>query len=158
MQQSTDRNRILIVDDEPVNIQVLTAILQDEYDLNAATNGNMALKVAGKQRPDLILMDMVMPEMDGLEACKAFQADPATQDIPIIFVTSESDHDIEKAGFEAGAVDYILKPVSPPIVQHRVRIHLQNSLTVKFLEDLLSSRDISIEDAKNQAESLLVFV
>ena len=103
-------------------------------------------------------MDMMMPDIDGLEVCKTLKADPATKDIPVIFVTGMSDVENEERGLQAGAVDYISKPVSPPIVKARVRIHIQNFLTVRFLEGLLSSRDMSMEEAKNQAESLLVFV
>ena len=110
------------------------------------------------QKPDLVLLDMVMPEMDGLEVCRALKRDSATSDIPVIFVTGMTDPENEQQGFEAGAVDYISKPVSPPIVKARTRIHLQNFLTVRFLEGLLSSRDMSLEDAKTQAQSLLVFV
>lgn len=153
-----EKNRLLIVDDEPTNIQILSEILQEDYVLNAATTGAKALELAGKQHPDLVLLDMMMPEMDGLAVCKALKADPATADIPVIFVTSMSDPENEERGFQAGAVDYISKPVSPPLVRARVKIHIQNYLTVKFLEGLLSDRDMSMEEAKSQAESLLVFV
>lgn len=153
-----EQNRLLIVDDEPINIQILSSILGDDYTLNVATNGKKALELARNQSPDLVLLDMVMPEMDGLEVCRQLKADQATKDIPVIFVTGMSDPGNEERGLDAGAVDYISKPVSPPIVKARVKIHIQNFLTVKFLEGLLSDRDMSMEDAKNQAESLLVFV
>ena len=153
-----EKNRLLIVDDEPTNIQILSEILQEQYVLNAATSGAKALELASSQHPDLVLLDMMMPDMNGLEVCKALKADPATADIPVIFVTSMSDPENEERGFKVGAVDYISKPVSPPIVRARVKIHIQNYLTVKFLEGLLSDRDMSMEEAKSQAESLLVFV
>jgi putative two-component system response regulator len=156
--QNTERNRILIVDDEPINIQILTGILEAEYDLNAATGGEIALKIAKTVHPDLILLDMIMPGMDGIALCHALKQEESTREIPIIFVTGLKDPENEKRGFEAGAVDYISKPISPPIVQARVKVHIQNFLTVKFLQDMLDSRDISIEEAKTQAESLLVFV
>jgi putative two-component system response regulator len=155
---STEPNRLLVVDDEPINIQILSSILGDDYTLSAATSGTKALELARKQSPDLILLDMMMPDIDGLEVCKTLKEDDATKDIPIIFVTGMSDPENEKLGLEAGAVDYISKPVSPPIVKARVKIHIQNFLTVKFLEGLLSSKDMSMEEAKTQAESLLVFV
>jgi putative two-component system response regulator len=151
-------NRILIVDDEPINIQVLSGILEGDYKLIAATSGQKALDLAKRQKPELILLDMVMPEMDGLAVCRALKADPETKEIPVIFVTSMSDAANEELGLDAGAVDYISKPVSPPIVKARVKIHIQNYLTVNFLQGLLSSREMSIEEAKNQAEALLVFV
>ena len=156
--ESTTKNRLLIVDDEPINIDILSSILADDYELRAATNGRQAIAVAKKQLPDLILLDMVMAEMDGVAVCEALKADEATKDIPVIFVTSMGDPDHEELGFQAGAVDYISKPVSPPVVKARVKIHLQNVLTVRFLEGLLSSQTTNIEEVKTQAESLLVFV
>ena len=151
-------NRILVIDDEPINIQVLSGILDGDYKLIAATNGQKALELAKRQKPDLILLDMVMPEMDGLAVCYALKADAETQDIPVIFVTSMSDPANEELGLQAGAVDYISKPVSPPIVKARVKIHIQNYLTVNFLQGILSSHEMSMEEAKSQAQSLLVFV
>jgi len=153
-----EMNRILVVDDEPSNIQILAGILQEHYILSAATNGAKALELAAAQHPDIILLDMVMPEMDGLEVCRALKADPATAEIPVIFVTGMTDSENEERGLAAGAVDYIFKPVSPPVVRARVKIHIQNYLTVRFLQGLLDSRDMSMEEAKTQAQSLLVFV
>lgn len=155
---SVDNNRILIVDDEPINIQLLNGILEGDYNLNAATSGDAALKIARTVKPDLILLDMVMPGLDGLAVCRALKQDESTREIPVIFVTGLADPEHEERGLQEGAVDYIYKPVSPPIVRARVKIHLQNFLTVKFLRGLLDSRDMSIEEAKTQAESLLVFV
>jgi putative two-component system response regulator len=152
------KSRLLIVDDEPTNIHILSNILSDDYEIRAANGGQRAIEAAISQAPDLILLDMVMPEIDGLEVCKRLKDNEDTKDIPIIFVTSMTDPANEEMGLQAGAVDYISKPVSPPIVRARVKIHLQNRLTVKFLEDLLSSDTTCIEDAKTQAESLLVFV
>ena len=153
-----EMNRILVVDDEPANIQLLAGILQEQYIVSAATSGEKALQLAASQQPDLILLDMVMPGMDGIEVCAALKDDAATADIPVIFVTSMTDPENEERGLKAGAVDYIFKPVSPPVVRARVKIHIQNYLTVKFLEGLLNSGDMSMEEAKSQAESLLVFV
>jgi putative two-component system response regulator len=151
------KNRLLIVDDEPTNIHILSNILSDDYEIRAANNGERAIEAAKSQAPDLILLDMIMPGLDGLQVCKLLQDDEATKDIPVIFVTSMSDPANEELGLRAGAVDYISKPVSPPIVKARVKIHLQNRLTVRFLEGLLSSQTPTLEDAKNQAQSLLVF-
>ena len=152
------KNRLLIVDDEPTNIHILSNILSDDYEIRAANNGERAIEAALSQSPDLILLDMIMPDIDGLTVCQRLKENEATKDIPIIFVTSMSDPANEEMGLQAGAVDYISKPVSPPIVRARVKIHLQNRLTVRFLEGLLSSNTTSIEEAKTQAESLLVFV
>mgnify|MGYP001547058585 CR=1 FL=1 len=158
MTESPTKNRLLIVDDEPTNIHILSNILSDDYEIRAANNGERALAAALSQSPDLILLDMIMPDLDGLEVCKRLKKNEATKDIPVIFVTSMSDPANEELGLQAGAVDYISKPVSPPIVKARVKIHLQNRLTVRFLEGLLSSQTTSLEDAKSQAQSLLVFV
>jgi putative two-component system response regulator len=115
---------ILIVDDEPANLALLRQILSPEYTLVFARNGAEALTAAAKHRPALILLDIEMPDMDGYTACRRLKADPLTESIPVIFVTSLSETGDETAGFEAGAVDYLVKPVSPPVVRARVRTHL----------------------------------
>ncbi len=124
MTEQCHKPLILAVDDEASNLQLLRQILQDNYRLLFAKDGARALELARQERPDLVLMDVMMPGMSGHEACRALQADPATAGIPVIFVTALSDTDDELRGFEAGGVDYITKPVSPPIVRARVRTHL----------------------------------
>jgi len=156
--QPNKKSRVLIVDDEPGNIKILSNVLSQDYALSVATNGRQALEVARVQQPDIVLLDMIMPEMDGIEVCETLKASDSTREIPVIFVTSMSDTANEERGFDAGAVDYISKPISPPIVKARVRIHIQNYLSKRFLENLLSSRTTSLEDAKEEAKSLLVFV
>ena len=116
--------QILVVDDEASNLQLLRHILQDQYRLLFAKDGPRALELARSEQPQLILLDVMMPGMTGYETCKLLKADPVTAAIPVIFVTALSDTDDEVIGFEAGAVDYITKPVSPPIVRARVRTHL----------------------------------
>ena len=118
------RPRLLLVDDEPTNLQVLRHILQADYRLLFATDGERALQVAREQRPDLVLLDVMMPNLDGYAVCRALKADAATASIPVIFITALTDSQDETAGFDAGAVDYITKPVSPPVVRARVRTHL----------------------------------
>ncbi|UGQ45780.1 HD-GYP domain-containing protein [Massilia endophytica] len=115
---------ILAVDDEASNLQLLRQILQDHYRLLFAKDAARALELARQEQPNLILLDVMMPGMSGHEACRILKADEATAAIPVIFVTALSDQDDEVRGFEAGAVDYITKPVSPPIVRARVRTHL----------------------------------
>ena len=155
---ATDKNRVLIVDDEPGNIKILSSVLAGDYALSVATGGAQALQIAEVQAPDIVLLDMVMPEMDGIQVCEALKANEATQNIPVIFVTSMSDSVNEERGLEAGAVDYISKPISPPIVKARVKIHIQNYLSRQFLENLLANQDASLDQtAKQEAESLLVF-
>jgi len=153
-----DKSRVLIVDDEPGNIKILSNILAQDYALSVASNGKQALEIARVQLPDIVLLDMLMPEMDGIEVCQALKANEETKDIPVIFVTSMSDTANEERGLDAGAVDYISKPVSPPIVRARVRIHIQNYLSQRFLLNLLSSQTTTLDDVKDQAKSLLVFV
>lgn len=115
---------ILVVDDEPGNLALLRLILAPEYPLVFARNGREALLATAKHGPALILMDIQMPEMDGYTTCRRLKADPATENIPVIFVTDLAEIGDETAGFAAGGVDYIVKPVSPPIVRARVRTHL----------------------------------
>jgi putative two-component system response regulator len=115
---------ILIVDDEPTNLAVLRLILSPEHTLVFARSGSEALAMTAKHHPALILLDVMMPDMDGYTVCRQLKADPLTESIPVIFVTSLSTVSDETAGFAVGAVDYITKPVSPPIVKARVRTHL----------------------------------
>lgn len=115
---------LLIVDDEPVNLATLRQILAPEYALVFARNGIEALAAVAKHQPALILLDILMPDMDGYTLCRKIKSDPKTRDIPVIFVTSLAEVGEEAAGFEAGAVDYIHKPVSSPIVRARVQAHL----------------------------------
>lgn len=115
---------ILAVDDEPLNLDALRQVLGTDYRLVFARNGKEALTAAAKHRPALILMDIEMPQMDGYSACLALKANPITSHIPVIFVTSLGDVWDETTGLECGAVDYIVKPISPPVVRARVKTHL----------------------------------
>ncbi|UXI66302.1 diguanylate cyclase [Tahibacter amnicola] len=128
--------RVLIVDDEPANVRVLAEALQGAYDLRFATDGERALGLAMALPADLILLDVVMPGLDGFELLRRLKAQPATRDVPVIFVTALSEVGEEERGFAAGAVDYITKPISPPIVRARVRTHLE----LKRQRDLLEQR------------------
>jgi len=116
---------LLLVDDDAENIQVVHSILKDQYKIRVATNGPKALELAKVEPlPDLILLDVMMPQMDGYEVCSHLKADRRTGDIPIMFLTGKTEVSDETRGFEVGAVDYIHKPFSPPIVTARVRTHL----------------------------------
>jgi len=117
-------HKVLLVDDEPNNLKVLQQILKDHFQLIFAINGEKALAAAQEHHPDLILLDIMMPQMDGFQVCERLKADPATANIPVIFVTAMSELENEAHGFDVGAVDYILKPVSGPIVLRRVKNHL----------------------------------
>jgi len=118
------RPLLLLVDDEATNLQVLRHILQDDYRLLFAKDGAKALEMVERERPDLILLDVMMPGMTGYEVCQALKAQAHLQAVPVIFVTALADVEDEARGFAVGAVDYITKPVSPPIVRARVRTHL----------------------------------
>ncbi|UTY57753.1 HD domain-containing phosphohydrolase [Massilia sp. erpn] len=124
MTQPSKQPLILAVDDEAGNLQLLRQILQDHYRLVFAKDGQRALELARQEQPNLILLDVMLPGMTGYEVCRALKADSGTAAIPVIFVTALSDPADEVIGFEAGAVDYITKPLSPPIVRARVRTHL----------------------------------
>lgn len=115
---------ILVVDDTPENLDVMTGILSPAYAVRAAINGQTALKIAEKQLPDLILLDIMMPGMDGYEVCQKLKENPLTRDIPVIFVTAMDQISDEARGFSLGAADYIPKPVIPPILEARVKTHL----------------------------------
>ena len=120
MSDTERTNTVLVVDDAPENIDLLDGVLNQDYKIKAALNGEKALKIAGSENPpDIILLDIEMPDMDGYEVCRRLKADPQTRDIPIIFVTAKSDESDETKGLELGAVDYITKPFSPPIVTAR---------------------------------------
>ncbi|MDP5142855.1 response regulator [Rheinheimera baltica] len=119
-----EKQTLLLVDDEPTNLRVLRTVLQDEYRLLFAKSGEEALQLIQQQQPDLILLDVMMPGMTGYDVCARLKADPATQRLPVIFVTALKDEVDEAKGFEVGAVDYIAKPISPAIVRARIKTHL----------------------------------
>jgi putative two-component system response regulator len=127
---------ILVVDDTPGNLALMFDLLKDLYTVKGANNGESAIRIARSEHPpDLILLDIMMPGMSGYDVCRELKADPATHNIPIIFLTAKSDAEDEKAGFDLGAVDYITKPASPPVVLARIRTHLENKLARDFLQD-----------------------
>ncbi len=118
------KQTVLIVDDTPDSIEILEGVLNDNYSIKAARNGKMALKIAEKTTPDIILLDIMMPEMDGYEVCKRLKSNPITKAIPVIFISAKGDAINEARGLEIGAVDYITKPISASIVLSRVKTHL----------------------------------
>jgi len=126
-------HKILVVDDAPINIQVLNESLRERYRIFFATNGADALNLAASMLPDLILLDVMMPDMDGYEVCRRLKTDALLQGIPVIFISAMSQQEDEAVGLELGAVDYITKPFNPAIVQLRVR----NQLELKRQRDLL---------------------
>lgn len=122
---SDDRPTILVVDDTPANLKLMSGLLKEHYRVKAANNGPKALQIAtGEAPPDLVLLDIMMPEMDGYEVCRELKANPDTRDIPIIFLTAKAEVDDEAFGLAQGAVDYITKPISPPIAMARIKTHI----------------------------------
>jgi len=137
----SNKQVILVVDDTPENIDVLSGTLRSEYKVKAALNGEKALKLAFTEpHPDLILLDIMMPGMDGYEVCRALKANPRTHKIPVVFITAKSEVADEQKGLEMGAVDYITKPISPPIVKIRVQTHLALSNQNHILEKKVIER------------------
>ena len=126
MEELQHKQTILIVDDSPENITVLGALLRTDYTVRVATNGEKALKIMESDNPpDLILLDVMMPGMDGYEVCRRLKADSRTQNIPIIFITAKTSEADEVKGFNMGAVDYVTKPFSSVVVKARVHTHAE---------------------------------
>jgi putative two-component system response regulator len=145
------RQTILVVDDTPGNIEVLRSILRDDYQVKIATSGERALKIAySTPVPDLVLLDIMMPEMDGYEVCTRLKADYRSRHIPVIFVTAMGEVEDEAHGFEVGGVDYITKPVSPPIVMARVRAQLALSNQNRELAALVRERTEQLNSTRLQ--------
>ncbi len=133
--QELAAQRILIVDDTPDNIRVLGTVLrQQDYQINIAQNGVQALTLTSKIMPDLILLDIMMPEMDGFETCRQLKKDPITRDIPIIFLSAKAEDEDVLQGFELGAADYVTKPFNPKILLARVKTHLALRQKTKQLQ------------------------
>jgi len=133
--------RILVVDDTPENIQILAEILQDDYTVIAATNGYKALQLAKKTpRPDIVLLDVMMPGIDGFEVCARLKSEADTKDIPVIFVTALSDVGDQAEGLAVGAVDYITKPINPGLVKARIKNQLELKRHQDRLQELVEQR------------------
>jgi CheY-like chemotaxis protein len=145
------RPRVLLVDDVPTNVQILAQALgSDAYELFFAMNGPDALRLASQQQPDLILLDVMMPGMDGYHVCGVLKHDPRLQDIPVIFVTAMDEIEYETRGLELGAVDYVAKPFNPGLVRLRVR----NQLDLKAQRDTLAARTAELEKAMQDIKLL----
>lgn len=145
---------ILIVDDNPENRALLAGLLKPHYRLLVATSGAQALTICHKQKPDLVLLDIMMPEMDGYEVCQRMRADPELQDIPVIFLTAKSQIEDEQRGFDVGAVDYIQKPISPPILLVRTRTHLRLRQAMKLLAEQNETLELKVKERTHELEAL----
>ncbi|BCL69883.1 putative CheY-like fused with Metal-dependent phosphohydrolase [Vibrio nigripulchritudo MADA3029] len=146
-----DKKTILIVDDTAENRTLITGLLKDDYRVLAAVSGMQALELCERFNPDMVLLDIMMPVMDGYEVCYKLKKNPKTESIPVIFLTAKSQIEDEQKGFDVGAVDYILKPISPPILLARVQTHLK----LKFaMESLKEHNDVLEQRVKERTEEL----
>ena len=137
-----EQQTILVVDDTPENLSLMGDMLAPYYRVKVATNGERALKIAGgTNKPDLILLDVMMPGLSGYEVCEALKANPDTAEIPVIFLTALSNVEDEQRGLDAGAVDYVTKPISPPVVLARVKSHLR----LKAASDQVKNQNVILE-------------
>jgi phosphoserine phosphatase RsbU/P len=151
MNEGEQKKTVLLVDDAPANIQIANSILKDIYKIRIATNGTKALELAQvTPLPDLILLDVMMPEMDGYEVCTQLKLNPATHDIPVIFLTGQTEVEDETKGFEVGAVDYIHKPFSPAVVKARVHTHL----VLRGIREQLAQRLLTIQKELETARQI----
>lgn len=155
MSEETRKLSILAVDDVPENLDTIRGILSPEYTLRAAINGEIALKIATTQSVDLILLDIMMPGMNGYEVCQQLKANIATRNIPVIFLTAKDLETDEKKGLDLGALDYIMKPVSAPILKARVQTHLALYQHNQELEEKVKARTKQIDESRLEAIRIL---
>ncbi|MBF0159140.1 MAG: response regulator [Magnetococcales bacterium] len=150
MTNHTEKPIVLVVDDAPENLSILGSILVNDYQVKATMSGEKALRRIREdlKKPDMILLDVVMPEMDGYEVCRQLKADPTTAHIPVIFITANAEMTDELKGLELGAVDYITKPISPPIVKIRVRTHMALYNQQRELERMVRDRTRELTDTR----------
>ena len=156
MSEPDPKKTVLVVDDSPSNIQTINSILKELYRVRIATNGPKALElVKVEPAPDLVLLDVMMPGMDGYEVCTHLKENPETREIPVIFLTGQTEIEDETRGFEVGAVDYVHKPFSPAIVKARVHTHLVLRGIRQQLASQLSAIQRELETARQIQLSIL---
>lgn len=143
-----DKATILVVDDTPDNIDILVGILASDYQVKVAINGQKALALAAKTAPDLILLDVMMPDMNGYEVCQRLKQDPLTSHIPVIFVTALAETADETQGFDIGGVDYITKPVSAAVVKARVKTHIALQNQKRLLKEEVRKQTKDLEETR----------
>lgn len=154
-EQTIGKPTILVVDDTPDNLALMSGLLKGHYKVRVANGGERALKLAsGREPPDLILLDIMMPGIDGFEVCRRLKADSATREIPVIFLTAKADVEDEARGLSLGAVDYITKPISPPIVLARVQTHLALKASADFLRDKNAYLEAEVEKRTREVAAI----
>ncbi len=154
MEVSAVRPVVLVVDDAPENLMVMVAILADDYTLKLVSNAREALDFAFATPPDLILLDVMMPGIDGYDSCRLLKADPRLFDVPIIFITSKNSVEDEELGFSVGASDFIHKPISAPVVAARVKTHLK----IKFMLDYLKHENSRLQENVGETSAELAYL
>ena len=145
-----NRHKILAVDDDPGNIKIMTAALKSEYDIISALNGHNAIDQLKEHTPDLILLDVMMPDLSGFDVCRIIKSDVAFADIPVIFLTAMDTYDAQLQGLELGGIDYIAKPVNLDLLKLRVRNHI----ALKVHRDLLKQKNEELEAALARVKQL----
>ena len=151
----TTKPSLLVVDDQPINIQTLYEVFRDGHEVFMATSGEQALKFCAETLPDLILLDVVMPGMDGHTVCLHLKADPRTRDIPVIFVTAHNDPQEETIGLQLGAVDFISKPINAAVVRARVHAHLTLRRTLREVQELNETLEARVARRTAELEQAL---
>jgi putative two-component system response regulator len=154
MEESAVKPTVLIVDDAPENLMIMEAILAKDYSLKLFNNAKAALDHAFDNPPDLILLDILMPNIDGFETCRRIKANPKLVDIPVIFITSKNEDEYEEYGFSVGASDFIHKPINAPILVARVKTHLK----IKLVMDYLREENARLQHSKKPSSSELIKV
>jgi putative two-component system response regulator len=153
MVETKKHPRILVVDDAPENLMVMESILAKDYSLKLFNDSGEALEYAFANPPDLILLDVMMPKIDGFEMCRRLKANTKLSDVPVIFITSKTDIEDEERGFSVGASDFIHKPISAPIVAARVKTHIK----IKFMLDFLKFENTNLhKNAEHSSSELAI--
>jgi putative two-component system response regulator len=151
MEETKKHPKVLVVDDAPENLMVIESILAKDYSLKLISDPKEALEYAIANPPDLILLDVMMPGIDGFEICRRLKSNPKLSEVPVIFITSKTDIEDEERGFSVGASDFIHKPISAPLVAARVRTHIK----VKFMLDYLKHENTHLQkNAENVSDEL----
>ena len=149
MEETKKHPRILVVDDAPENLMIMESVLSKDYSLKMFSDSAQAIEYAFANPPDLILLDVMMPGIDGFEICRQFKANARLADVPVIFITSKTDIEDEERGFAVGASDFIHKPISAPIVSARVKTHIK----IKFLLDFLKAENTNLQKSAEHSSS-----
>jgi putative two-component system response regulator len=158
MEQNKKNPKILVVDDAPENLMIMESILSKDYSLKTIKDSSEALEYAFANPPDLILLDIMMPKIDGFEFCRRLKANSKVADVPVIFITSKTDVADEERGFAVGASDFIHKPISAPIVAARVKTHIKVKFMLDFLKYQNAHLQENVADSSTELATLKEFV